>query len=335
YHYGGTGSASGGLAAVWYSYTPSENGILSISSCNGDSDSRAWLFKGDCDELVLVGMNDDRCEQSNGDAYASYKEAYVEAGATYYIMWDDRWDNVGFKWDLGFSTDAPTEAAFCQSAQAVTAGEDLFVNAFVGEAAVAGDNIFDLCSSSGSCPAGYTGSNWYSWTPEGDGTATITSCDSGTDTYLFVYTGTCGDYNSLELIASSENDCGLSSLIEGLEVTAGTTYYFEWIDDRSADPFIWRIDFVSGVDETALEQGVKVFPNPANNLLNVNVDLPEAADNLAIRMVNTFGQVVVERYYGALQTGNLQIDVSNIPAGMYLVQVMDGNAQYTHSVIVE
>ena len=85
----------------------------------------------------------------------------------------------------------------------------------------------------------------------------------------------------------------------------------------------------------ALQQGVKVFPNPASDLLNVRIDLPEAADNLTVRMVNTFGQVVSERYYGALQTGNIEINVSNIPAGMYLVQVMDGTAQYTQSVIVE
>ncbi|MCB0564183.1 MAG: T9SS type A sorting domain-containing protein [Phaeodactylibacter sp.] len=332
---GGYHLSGGGLSSVWYSYTPSESGVITVGSCGGDSDSRVWIFSGDCDNLTVVGMNDDRCEQSNGDPYASYKEAYVEAGTTYYIMWDDRWDNASFKWDLTFSSDAPTEAAFCQSAVPVEPNVDIFVDAFVGEAGMAGDDLFDLCSSSASCPGGYTGSNWYSFTPEGDGTVTLTSCDSGTDTYVFVYTGTCGDYNSLELIASSEDDCGLSSLIEGWVVTGGVTYYIEWIDDRSADPFIWRLDFALGVDETALSQGVKVFPNPANELLNVRVDLPEAADNLAIRMVNTIGQVVTERYYGAMQTGNIEIDVTNIPAGMYLIQIMDGNAQYTQSVIVE
>lgn len=335
--YGGGYHLSGntaGFASAWYSYTPTADGTISVSSCEGDSDSRAWIFRGDCDEIALVGMNDDRCEQSNGDPYASYKEAYVEAGTTYYIMWDNRWDNNSFKWDLTFTADAPTEAAFCQSAQEVQPGE-INVDAFVGEAATAGDDIFDLCSSSNSCPAGYAGSNWYSWTPAGDGVATISSCDAGTDTYVFVYTGTCGDYSSLELIASSDNDCGVSSLIEGWEVTGGVTYYIEWIDDRSADPFIWLLDFVSGVDETALKQGIKVFPNPASELLYVNIDLPEAADNLTVRLVNTFGQVVSDRYYGALQTGNIEINVSNIPAGMYLVQVTDGQAQYTQSVIIE
>ena len=337
YHYGGTGSASGGLAGAWYSYTPTESGVITVSSCGGDSDSRVWIFSGDCDNIAVVGINDDRCEQSNGDPYASYKEAYVEAGTTYYIMWDDRWDGLNFKWNLEFSADAPMEAAFCQSAQVVEPGE-IFLDPFVGEASVAGEDIFDICSSSDACPMGYSGSNWYSFTPEGDGTVTISSCDSDTDTYVFVYTGTCGDYSSLQLIASSEDDCGasgLASLIEGLELTGGTTYYIEWIDEDSDAPFIWLLDFAVAVDEVALQQGVKVFPNPASDLLNVRIDLPEAADNLTVRMVNTFGQVVSERYYGALQTGNIEINVSNIPAGMYLVQVMDGTAQYTQSVIVE
>ena len=331
----GTGNAiNGGLAGAWYTYTPAADGYITVSSCGGDADSRVWVFTGDCDNLAIVGMNDDRCDQSNGDPYASYKEAYVTAGTTYYILWDDQWDDGGFKWDLEFTADTPAEAAFCQSAQVVNPG-DINVDGFVGEAAVAGEDIYSLGASSSSFPAGYAGSNWYSFTPEGDGIVTITSCDSGTDTYVFVYTGTCGDYSSLDLIASSDDDCGVSSLIEGLEVTGGVTYYIEWIDERSADPFIWTLDLMVGVDENQLQQGVQVFPNPANELLNVRIDLPEAADNLAIRMVNTFGQVVTERYYGAMQTGNIEIDVTNIPAGMYMIQIIDGNARFTQSVIVE
>ncbi|MCO6493453.1 MAG: T9SS type A sorting domain-containing protein, partial [Phaeodactylibacter sp.] len=331
---GSGNNINGGLASAWYSYTPSSDGTITVSSCGGDEDTRVWIFSGDCDNLAIVGVNDDRCDQSNGDPYASYKEAYVEAGNTYYIMWDDVWGRTDFKWDLEFSTDTPAEAAFCQSAQAVQPGE-IDVAGFVGEAAVAGDDIYDINANSGTTPGPYAGSNWYSWTPEGDGVATISSCDDGSDTYVFVYAGTCGDYNSLELIASSDSDCGVSSLIEGWEVTGGVTYYIEWIDERSADPFTWLLDFVSSVDETALKQGVKVFPNPASELLYVNIDLPEAADNLTVRLVNTFGQVVSDRYYGALQTGNIEINVSNIPAGMYLVQVTDGQAQYTQSVIIE
>jgi hypothetical protein len=89
------------------------------------------------------------------------------------------------------------------------------------------------------------------------------------------------------------------------------------------------------VDDLALRTGVEVFPNPANELLNVRVDLAESADNLSIRMVNAFGQVVNEQYLGQYLSGNIEIDLTNIPAGAYMIQVRDGNAQYTHAVVVQ
>ena len=41
-------------------------------------------------------------------------------------------------------------------------------------------------------------------------------------------------------------------------------------------------------------------------------------------MVNAFTPVVREVYYGRLQTANLEINVSDLPAGAYMIQVMDG-----------
>ena len=94
-------------------------------------------------------------------------------------------------------------------------------------------------------------------------------------------------------------------------------------------------DLVSDVDEATLEAGVQVFPNPASELLNVRVDLAESAENLSIRMLNAFGQVVSEQYLGQYLSGNIEIDLTDIPAGAYMIQVRDGNAQYTQSVVVQ
>ncbi|MCB0570888.1 MAG: T9SS type A sorting domain-containing protein [Phaeodactylibacter sp.] len=444
-----TSTGTNADAGAWFSYTPEEDGIMSISSCGGDADTRGWIFEGDCHSLILRGVNDDRCMQSNGDDYASYKEARVEAGKTYYILWDDVWDRTDFAWELAFTSDAPAELAFCETAVPVEPGE-VILDGFVGEAAYAG---MAVGSTSGGYPTCYSGSNWYSYTPEADGTVTITSCDAGTDTRVYVYTGTCDNFTTLTVVASSDDDCGASSLIEGLEVTAGTTYYIEWLDAYSADPFIWELIYMEPVvtvtfnvdmakvaewgsvspdgvhiagsfqgwdpaatlmtdngdgtwsytttmapgtevqykylngnawgtdevnitadcgvdggsgsynraltvgaddvstpfycfdfcvtcdlvatDEEALQAGVKVFPNPVKALLNVSVDLPEAAENLNIRMANAFGQVVYERYFGRLQNDNIEIDVANLPAGAYMIQVSDGKAQYTQSVVVQ
>lgn len=439
-----------GLQSRWYAYTPTEDGYINVSSCGAPADTRAYIMGGDCGDLVLLGTNDDRCDMSTGDPYATLAEAPVTAGETYYIVWDDYWDELGFDWELTFTAGALPEINFCASALAVTPGS--YTTDAFGEASVAGGAIGASTNSASAvfAPQQYAGAAWYSFTPESDGLMTISSCDDGADTYLFVYTGTCDHVGTLEVVAESDDDCIVGSLVEEFEVTAGTTYFIEWIDLYTADAFDWELNyspptvnvqlavdvsilvdagelsaegvFVAGsfsdfnnvemtdvdgdniytvtvqipenstatykfkngpdgwenidtsigddcttgdfsdrfvdvgtmnipldpvcfgycvtcnivdVDEVALEQGVSVFPNPAKNVLNVQVDLPEMANRLNIRMVNTLGQVVLSRDLGQLQSDNIELDVRNLAAGTYMLQVVDGQSQFTQSVVIK
>jgi hypothetical protein len=108
--------------------------------------------------------------------------------------------------------------------------------------------------------------------------------------------------------------------------------------DMTLDPvcFAYCVScVVVDVDETALESGISVFPNPVQDVLNVQVDLPTAADALNIRLLNTLGQVVYHQNYGQLQSDNIELDMSQLPMGTYQLQVQDGRAQFTRSVIVQ
>jgi hypothetical protein len=437
-------SDGAGLQSRWYSYTATADGYISVSACGGGADTRAWILAGSCGDLTPVGVNDDRCEISaGGSAWASYREVPVTTGETYYIVWDDTWEATGFDWELTLNEGDLPVGDFCESAEAVDPGVHT-VDGF-GEASVGGYRPGFFTTST----TPYAGGAWSSFTPESDGLMSINSCGAPGDTWLFVYTGDCG-LQSLELIAESDDDCIIASSVEEIEVTAGTTYYIEWIDRNDADGFDWELNyspptvnvqlavdvsilvdagelsaegvFVAGsfsdfnnvemtdvdgdniytvtvqipenstatykfkngpdgwenidtsigddcttgefsdrfvdvgmvnlpvdpvcfgycvtcnivdVDEVALEQGVSVFPNPAKNVLNVMVDLPEMANRLNIRMVNTLGQVVLSRDLGQLQSDNIELDVRNLPAGTYMLQVVDGQSQFTQSVVIK
>lgn len=433
-----------GLQSRWYSYTASADGYISVSACGGGADTRAWILAGACDDLTPVGVNDDRCEiEAGGSEWASYREVPVTAGETYYIVWDDTWEATGFDWELTLNEGDLPVGDFCESAEAVEPGTHT-VDGF-GEASVGGYRPGFFTTST----TPYAGGAWSSFTPESDGLMSINSCGAPGDTWLFVYTGDCG-LQSLELIAESDDDCIIASSVEEIEVTAGTTYYIEWIDRNDDGGFDWELNFspptvnvqlavdvsilvdagelsaegvfVAGsfsdfnnvemtdvdgdniytvtvqipenstatykfkngpdgwenidtsigddcttgdfsdrfvdvgtmnlpvdpvcfgycvtcnivdVDEVALEQGVSVFPNPAKNVLNVQVDLPEMANRLNIRMVNTLGQVVLSRDLGQLQSDNIELDVRNLAAGTYMLQVVDGQSQFTQSVVIK
>lgn len=237
-----------GLAGYWFEYTATEDGVISVSSCDGGVDSRVWLFDGECHDLRLLGVNDDRCDLGGGDLYASYRETPVTAGSTYYILWDDIWDTAGFDFEVVHTAGDLTAGNFCQSAISVGINEDIFTESF-GEAAVAGPNIGNFQSST----TPYAGSAWYSFTPNIDATLDITAC-AGTvgDTRLWVYTGSCVAIDSLVLVGSDDDGCAAAgpSIISGWEVTAGTTYYIEWDDELSTDAILWRIEFTDAVTYT-------------------------------------------------------------------------------------
>ena len=241
---GGNGS---GFKGYWFSYTPEEDGILSIASCGAGVDTRGWILSGDCENLKIVGVNDDQCDIGNGTSqWATYREAVVTAGTQYFIMWDDAWETAPAGFELGFSTETPEEGEFCQSAQVIGPG-DYDINEITGDAAVAGPNINNTSSST----TNYAQSKWYQFQPTVDGLMSISSCELGaSDTHFYVYTGNCSSFESLNLLTQNDNGCGegtLTSFLDSIEVTAGTVYYIEWMDRWSDDIFQWTLGFEPAV----------------------------------------------------------------------------------------
>lgn len=92
---------------------------------------------------------------------------------------------------------------------------------------------------------------------------------------------------------------------------------------------------VSSSTAEALPEGVvEVFPNPANNLVYVAIEL-EAAEEAMISLVAIDGRVLLEQQ---VETGRqpqvVPVDVSPLPAGMYFVKVRAGGKTATRKIVV-
>lgn len=101
-----------GIKAIWYKYTPTSNGEITISSDlaanNGTTytdDTRISIFKGTCTTLTCIGSNDD----VSATNYKSTITVPVASGVTYYIQWDNYWGldnttapNLGFQFTFNF-----------------------------------------------------------------------------------------------------------------------------------------------------------------------------------------------------------------------------------------
>jgi hypothetical protein len=94
-------------AGEWYSYTPSQNYSVTISTDiaanNPKKDTRVHVYSGNCGSLTCVAGDDD-----SGTSFSSIVTFNATAGTTYYIAWDNRWlsvaNNTGFSFQFSEST---------------------------------------------------------------------------------------------------------------------------------------------------------------------------------------------------------------------------------------
>jgi len=81
------------------------------------------------------------------------------------------------------------------------------------------------------------------------------------------------------------------------------------------------IDLMSGAEDVITgDKTIKIFPNPAENGV-FNIELPSftEGDEIVSLVYNLYGQVIQSNQ---LTQKHTQIEIPNVPSGMYLVQVM-------------
>ncbi|MBL7816867.1 MAG: T9SS type A sorting domain-containing protein [Saprospiraceae bacterium] len=309
--------------AKWYKYTPTADGLMTISSCNGGSDTRLFIYSGTCDTLIQAGYNDDFCyvDGTSGDEYAASITKPVKANKTYYLEWDNAWDETLFSFTLSFSTLTLRANQTCETATTVA----------VGVTSV--DSLFGYASRGDASRA-----NWYKYTPTKNGKISLTTCGQGTDTRVWMYRGIC---SNLVLVNDSDDDCTSPSgdtiavAITNQVVTAGTTYYFEWDDTWENAPFQFLLTFdaANGVEEDRLAQSVAMSPNPAQDVLNLDINFEKATD-LTIRIRNNIGQVVQTKKVPQILRGGTNLDVSQLNAGIYFVELSNGATQVNKKLVI-
>ncbi|MDN3677087.1 T9SS type A sorting domain-containing protein [Flavobacterium paronense] len=98
-------NTGGPINGLWYSYTPTSDGEVTISSdlaanvAPNSVDTMISIMTGTCGTLNCVASDDD----VSATNYLSSVTFPVAAGVTYYIEWSNYWDGAGFDFDLSFT----------------------------------------------------------------------------------------------------------------------------------------------------------------------------------------------------------------------------------------
>ncbi|MGK4568554.1 FG-GAP repeat domain-containing protein [Flavobacterium sp. 3HN19-14] len=235
-----TSNCSGETLAEWYTYTPTANYSLTVTSDlaqNICKDTNFNVYTGNCSGLACYVGDDDggTVVCSDGTSYLSKKTFEVVAGTTYYIVWDNKWGQTqGFDFQI---IEAPFVPSPCTTAVPVTAGVTTV-------AALDGTNQTTSCSTAAK-------GKWYTYSVAEDAHVTITSdlpqniCK---DTNFSVYTGSCS--GGLTCVTSDDNSgtiaCNSGNTFSNLskktfDALAGVTYYIAWDNKWSDAGFDFQI----------------------------------------------------------------------------------------------
>jgi hypothetical protein len=177
------------------------------------------------------------------------------------------------------------------------------------------------------------------------------------DGFITVDLSLC-DFNTLLLIQDENNDqlaCNkdidqeafvFQSKITNFEVRSGKDYYIrvtgegDFPGDVNAASGVVHMDFSFSVplsvEEAGDQQLLSLYPNPARENVFVDISLKKPSD-VTLELVDLIGRVVYTDNLGLLPSGRhngLPIELSNLPAGTYLVRMHGTRTADTKKLIV-
>jgi hypothetical protein len=76
-----------------------------------------------------------------------------------------------------------------------------------------------------------------------------------------------------------------------------------------------------------------MYPNPAKDLLNVDLNLSETAENATVTMFDINGRIIEQLNYSNVKQQNIQFNVANLSAGFYFVRIQSENGVQTKEFI--
>jgi hypothetical protein len=177
--------------SVWFSYTPTEDGVATVSTCNSSFNTILRVYTGTCASPIpltssCAGQRSPNCPNSSSASVAFQ----ATSGVSYWIL---AAGIAGSGGTLEILIDSvPND--ICSGAIPLAAGT-LYSTYTTNSSSIGDPAPF--------CQTNFGKGIWFTYAPERDTLATINTCGSTFDTVLQLYTGLC---SSLAPVAGGCND---------------------------------------------------------------------------------------------------------------------------------
>jgi ribosomal protein L24E len=147
--------------------------------------------------------------------------------------------------------------------------------------------------------------------------------DSGESNGIYLHSGMKYNINASNINYFSSNDIlDLSHKIA-----------FDIVEYRAElDPFAVKGDEIEvAVEENSIDNNIMIYPNPTRDQIHINISNLVVKGEIKIKVFGISGELIYDFEPG----GNdmIDIDISDRPAGTYLVEIFAGGETYTHKII--
>ncbi len=80
---------------------------------------------------------------------------------------------------------------------------------------------------------------------------------------------------------------------------------------------------------------VLMYPNPAKNILNIELNAKNVMEDISIRLIDVFGrQVYCKSFDGSVNQFKQPINISSIAHGLYWINIETGNQQFYEKLVI-
>jgi hypothetical protein len=139
-------------------------------------------------------------------------------------------------------------------------------------------------------------------------------------------------YDGSELLGQYSGN----TIPEPVVATSGSVFLI-WHSNDNTNLTGWSLSYeadITGVPDNSQVHSLDIYPNPASDKLNVAFR-SETAENLNIKMINLSGQVVLEEA-SVNSAGNYHdvLDVKDLPAGMYFLELQSSSSKIVKKVAI-
>ena len=122
--------------------------------------------------------------------------------------------------------------------------------------------------------------------------------------------------------------------LDSVYVVNSNAVYVKFLSDNADAGTGWEIEWIDNVNINEKEAGfgaIKVYPNPANSILNVEVNTINGED-ADLMLYNVLGERVANT---STTDARASINVDNLAKGMYLLKITTSQGSTTKKVTIQ